>query len=396
MSTHYIIAGPADSVRYAFVDRLCDQLVVAANVRVTKLRKHPSVWPEVRENIKRVIGVADLSLAPDAPIVFTDTSRFIGDDVVFAEIARSAYGITCDLPRSEVEAVEAAKSRGSSSAGEGVGAVIDDAVQPSLLTLAAQNMAESEREARQMRTLGLTTGKKALLIIDIQNDFCGGGSLAVADGDAVIPLINMLRHTCAWDAVVLTQDWHPRDHASFASNNPGAAVFTVIDLPDMGQQMMWPDHCVQGTRGAEFHPWLERAGEDIVVRKGTHSRVDSYSGFGDGMGHVHEKTEMERVLKSRGISDVFVCGLALDYCVAFTCLDAVRAGFNTFLIKDATRGIATDTINSRSESMVTAGVHILASADDVPTKDVEAAAAAGIVGGVTATVDVAAIRAVLS
>ena len=130
------------------------------------------------------------------------------------------------------------------------------------------------RAAAAARSVG--GARKALIIVDVQNDFCDGGSLAVPDGDAVVPVINRLRARCTWDVVVLTQDWHPPTHASFASNNAGAALFSVVELEGMGKQVMWPNHCVQGTPGAEFHPRLDRAPGDVVVRKGTVERVDSY------------------------------------------------------------------------------------------------------------------------
>jgi nicotinamidase/pyrazinamidase len=300
---------------------------------------------------------ADKAAAADI-IVFTDTGRYVGDGAAWAGLCADAYGVSLDLSPSELEAA------------------------------AKEAAAAADREARQLSVLasltprasagGSSCGKKALIIIDVQNDFCAGGSLAVPDGDAVIPVINRLRATAAWDAVVLTQDWHPADHASFASNNAGAAVFSTVTLPEpMGAQVMWPDHCVQGTLGAEFHPHLARAAGDIVVRKGTVAHVDSYSGFGDGAGHRYERTELEAALKAAGITDVFVTGLALDYCVAFTAKDAAKAGFNAFVVLDACRGIAPDSIARETAAMAALGVHLVPSSDDVPTRDVEEAVAQG-------------------
>jgi nicotinamidase/pyrazinamidase len=152
---------------------------------------------------------------------------------------------------------------------------------------------------------------RALIVVDVQNDFVEGGALAVPDGSAVVPAINQLLALGprAWGRVVLTQDWHPAEHASFAANHPGATPFTLVDLPGVGPQMMWPAHCVQGSPGAAFHAGLRLPADALVVRKGTHTAVDSYSGFGDGTpGHALEKTELEEALRARGITHVVVCG----------------------------------------------------------------------------------------
>lgn len=358
---HVVIAGPADSVAYAEMERLCD-LLVARNpetLRVTKVRKHPTAWLGVRATIVRSLGLGSALLPdPQAPFCFHDTGRLIGDLAVFRELARSTYGVSVDL----------------------------DA--PALLRASRVNLTESERELRQAQIRGtLRGGKRALLLIDIQNDFCGGGSLAVPDGDVVVPLANRLRATCNWDVVVLTQDWHPADHGSFAPNNSDAAPFSVRTFSDMGEQVMWPAHCIQGTLGAEFHPHLVRSPGDIVVRKGTFARVDSYSGFGDAQGGKVERTELEEVLRSRGVTDVFVCGLALDFCVAYTCKDAARRGFNTFCVTGAARGITPEGVVKERDLMAALGVTLIESADDVPTRDIDAAAAAGTSGGVLATPD---------
>lgn len=214
--------------------------------------------------------------------------------------------------------------------------------------------------------------RNALLVIDVQNDFCSGGSLAVPDGDAVVPVINDLVAKHRWDAIILTQDWHPADHVSFASNHPGSALFSVIELPDLGKQVLWPPHCVQGTVGAAFHPSLTlhgvtHAGEVVdtlpkremyIVRKGTNRRVDSYSGFGDAHDHKFERTPLDDYLKSHGITDVFVTGLATDYCVAYTCMDAIGAGYRVHLITDACRGISDDSVRTALNGLEAAGVSL--------------------------------------
>ncbi len=173
-----------------------------------------------------------------------------------------------------------------------------------------------------------------LILVDLQNDFCPGGALAVPEGDAVIPVANALQPR--FDAVVATQDWHPPNHGSFAVNHPGKKIGDVTELDGL-EQILWPVHCVQGTPGAELHPRLDRSRIAHLVRKGTDPTLDSYSGFFD---NAHRKsTGLADYLKGRGVSEVFVCGLATDYCVKFTALDAVDLGFTTTLIRDACRGI---------------------------------------------------------
>jgi nicotinamidase/pyrazinamidase len=213
------------------------------------------------------------------------------------------------------------------------------------------------------------TRRLGLIIVDAQLDFCEGGALAVPGGGEVIPLLNRMRAEGDWSAVVLTQDWHPPDHKSFASNNAEAALFSVVELPGIGPQMMWPNHCVQNSAGAQFHPQLERAPGDHVVQKGTHAATDSYSGFGDASADKHfEKTPLERILREAGVTDVFVGGLATDYCVSYTCKDAALAGFNTFCVLPATRHIAPESLAEELAAMRKLGVHIVESVDDVPAK----------------------------
>ena len=175
---------------------------------------------------------------------------------------------------------------------------------------------------------------RALILVDLQNDFVPGGALAVAGGDAVIPVANRIQ--AAFDLIVASRDWHPRDHGSFAANHPGRKVGEVIDLNGL-PQVLWPVHCVQNTRGAEFVPGLDISRIDRVFLKGTDPTIDSYSAFFDN-GH-RRSTGMGDYLKERGVRDLYVCGLATDYCVNFTALDACKLGFNVHLIEDASRGV---------------------------------------------------------
>jgi len=174
----------------------------------------------------------------------------------------------------------------------------------------------------------------ALIVVDVQNDFCPGGALAVADGDAVVPVVNALARRFA--NVVLTQDWHPAGHASFASAHPGKAPFETTELA-YGTQVLWPDHCVQGTPGAELHAGLEVPHAQLVIRKGWNAGVDSYSAFREA--DRATRTGLAGYLRERGVERVFVVGLATDYCVGWTAIDARAAGFAAVVIEDACRGI---------------------------------------------------------
>lgn len=175
---------------------------------------------------------------------------------------------------------------------------------------------------------------EALLLIDIQNDFLPGGSLAVPEGDAIIPLVNTL--IPRFSLVVATQDWHPKDHLSFASQHPGKKVFDVIDLEGM-EQTLWPDHCVQGTQGATFAPSLDMDPVEAIFRKGMDPGIDSYSGFYDN-GHL-KSTGLSGYLREKRIDTLHFCGLALDFCVYFSMVDALDEGFRVVLHKEATRAI---------------------------------------------------------
>lgn len=173
-----------------------------------------------------------------------------------------------------------------------------------------------------------------LIVVDVQNDFCPGGGLAVPDGDAVVPAINRL--IAAHDHVVVTQDWHPAGHSSFASQHPGRAPFERIEAA-YGPQVLWPDHCVQGTPDAALHKDLDLPTAQVIIRKGYRKAMDSYSAF-DEADHK-TSTGLAGYLKQRGIRRVFVTGLATDFCVAWTAMDARRLGFETWVIEDATRAI---------------------------------------------------------
>jgi nicotinamidase/pyrazinamidase len=175
---------------------------------------------------------------------------------------------------------------------------------------------------------------RALILVDIQNDFLPGGALAVPDGDAIIPIANKIQP--AFHVVVATQDWHPPNHLSFAVNHPGKKPFDQVDLDGL-PQTLWPVHCVQGTPGAALARSLAHDRIACVFQKGTEPRIDSYSGFFDN-GH-RKSTGMGEWLGSRQITEVFVCGLATDYCVKFTALDALNCGFKTSLVTDATRAV---------------------------------------------------------
>jgi len=175
---------------------------------------------------------------------------------------------------------------------------------------------------------------RALLIVDVQNDFCPGGALSVPEGDRVIEVIDRLQP--AFDLVVASQDWHPAEHGSFAANHPGTAPGQETLLAGL-RQVLWPVHCVQGTPGAEFHPGLDRSRIARVFRKGTDPNVDSYSALFDN-GH-RASTGLGEYLKSQGVTELYLCGLATDYCVKFTALDAVGLGFKTHVFEDACRGV---------------------------------------------------------
>jgi nicotinamidase/pyrazinamidase len=203
---------------------------------------------------------------------------------------------------------------------------------------------------------------KALILVDIQNDFVPGGALAVPRGDQVVPIANRLMSY--FDHVVATQDWHPADHLSFASQHAGKQVGDVIEINGL-QQILWPDHCVQNTPGAEFVPVLDVNRIDAVFQKGTDRQIDSYSGFFDN-GH-RKTTGLADYLAAQGINEIYICGLATDYCVKFTALDARRLGFDTHVVEDACRGVNLnpDDVVNALHAMRDVGVHIVPSAESL-------------------------------
>ncbi|AOK29501.1 nicotinamidase [Burkholderia singularis] len=201
-----------------------------------------------------------------------------------------------------------------------------------------------------------------LLVIDVQNDFMPGGPLAVAHGDEIVPVINRL--AARFEQVVLTQDWHPRDHVSFAQRHPGRAPFSTIALP-YGEQTLWPVHCVQGTEGAALHRDLDVPHARLVIRKGGDARVDSYSAFVEA--DRQSRTGLAGFLRELGAKRVWCCGLATDYCVAWSALDARAAGFDAFVIEDACRAIDLDGSLDRAwASLASAGVARVRSGDVRP------------------------------
>jgi nicotinamidase/pyrazinamidase len=191
-----------------------------------------------------------------------------------------------------------------------------------------------------------------LLIIDVQNDFCPGGALAVADGDAVVPVINRLAER--FDHVVLTQDWHPPGHSSFATSHPGSAPFETIAMP-YGQQTLWPEHCVQGTPGAAFHPQLATKRSALVIRKGFRTEIDSYSAFYEN--DRRTPTGLAGYLRERGLRRLFLAGLATDFCVYHSAVDARRFGFDTVVVETACRAIdLAGSLDAAWAAMAAAGV----------------------------------------
>ena len=200
--------------------------------------------------------------------------------------------------------------------------------------------------------------KKALIIVDVQNDFCEGGALEVPNANSIIPYINLLLEENEYDEIILTQDWHPADHKSFASNN-GKNVGDTITLGGVSQ-FMWPDHCVQGTFGAEFHKDLNRDKVTHIIQKGKNAEIDSYSGFQDNNHFM--KTGLEDYLKYHDIQLVEIVGLALDYCVKFTSIDAFDAGFITCLHFNGTKAVnvKADSAKNTIYDLVEKGITILA------------------------------------
>jgi len=202
---------------------------------------------------------------------------------------------------------------------------------------------------------GSPTERDVLIVTDPQVDFCPGGALAVPEGDAIMPVINRLARRFAH--VVVTQDWHPPGHTSFASAHPGKHPFETIKV-DYGPQTLWPDHCVQGTEGAAFHPALDLPNAELVIRKGYHPAIDSYSAFREN--DRKTPTGLTGYLRERGLTRVTLCGLATDFCVFFSAIDAREAGFETAIVLEASRAIDVDSSLARAlVAMRDAGIELL-------------------------------------
>ena len=195
---------------------------------------------------------------------------------------------------------------------------------------------------------------KALILVDIQNDFMPTGALPVPEGDAIVPIVNTFIDKFPF--VVATQDWHPANHGSFATQHPEHNTFEVIDLHGL-DQVLWPEHCIQQSTGAEFHADLNQTSIDAVVQKGSDPKVDSYSGFADNGARI--ETPLHQLLQSKGITEVYICGLALDYCVQYTAHDALKRGYKTFLITDACRGIQPEGVAQALDSLQEKGAQLI-------------------------------------
>lgn len=199
---------------------------------------------------------------------------------------------------------------------------------------------------------------KTLIIIDAQNDFMPGGSLAVPDGDKIVPVINRIQNK--FDLVAASQDWHPQNHISFASNHPGKSTFEEIEIQDQ-KQTLWPDHCVQETKGALFHPQLDTKLWETIFRKGTDPKIDSYSAFYDN-GHL-KSTGLAGYLKEKGSTQVFFCGLAADICVYYSIMDAFKEGFACFYIEDASQPLDIEGFEIQKKEMARLGIQFINSKD---------------------------------
>ncbi|MEM1162034.1 MAG: bifunctional nicotinamidase/pyrazinamidase [Pseudomonadota bacterium] len=201
-------------------------------------------------------------------------------------------------------------------------------------------------------------GDTALLMIDIQNDFCPGGALAVTEGDRIVPIVNQLQDRFA--VRILTQDWHPSDHSSFADNHVGAQPYSMIQMP-YGDQVLWPRHCVQGSDGAAFHPDLKTDGADLVIRKGFRSSIDSYSAFFEN--DKTTPTGLAGYLRERGVAKLVLTGLATDFCVFYSAIDGADAGFAVTVLTDCCRAIDLNgSLEAATAAMIEKDVRLLESA----------------------------------
>lgn len=201
---------------------------------------------------------------------------------------------------------------------------------------------------------------RALIVVDVQNDFCEGGALEVKNGGDVIPIINNLVNSNEFDFIIATQDWHPKDHKSFASNHKNKNVYDVIKL-NGSRQVLWPDHCKQRTKGSKLHSNLNLGENFKIFRKGRNKEIDSYSGFYDN--DHKSSTGLLEYLNKNKVKELYITGLATDYCVKFTAIDAAKEGFKTFVIKDAVRGVNINSGDSNLafEEMKDCGVKIISS-----------------------------------
>ena len=206
------------------------------------------------------------------------------------------------------------------------------------------------------------TDRDVLLVIDVQNDFCDGGALPVPHGQEVVPVIHRIAH--AFSHAVLTQDWHPQDHHSFASNHHSRAPFETVETIH-GLHVLWPDHCVQGSLGAAFHPHLQLDNAELILRKGCRSTIDSYSAFNEN--DRITRTGLTGYLRERGLGRIFLTGLAYDFCVRHSAIDGMRAGFETYVVEDACRAISLgDSVAATNHAFSEAGVRRITSAMLVP------------------------------
>jgi len=224
--------------------------------------------------------------------------------------------------------------------------------------------AASKPGASPVAESGAAGRRAALVIVDVQYDFLPPtGSMAVRLGTDIIPIINQLRGRVKFHHTAISQDWHPLGHSSFCSTHKeqGASLYTPFLLPSGTRQMMWPDHCIQNSKGAEIHKDLVRKDTDSIVRKGENLHIDSYSAFYDN--DYKTATELSSILKKHQITDVYICGLAYDYCVGYTALDAVSEGFRTFVLEDATKPIELSTLEEMKKRLQAAGVGIIQSTD---------------------------------
>jgi nicotinamidase/pyrazinamidase len=203
-------------------------------------------------------------------------------------------------------------------------------------------------------------GRRVLIVVDVQNDFCPGGALQIKDGDSIIPLINRIMDR--FDLVVATQDWHPQNQVSFASKNPGKNIYDQNNISGLAQTL-WPDHCIQGTKGAEFHDDLDLSKFCLILRKGMNPLVDSYSAFIEN--DRNTETGLAGYLKALKVREIFICGLATDYCVNYSAMDSLRYGFKCNVIIDATRGVdlPEGSIGAVVSEMKDKGISVISSDD---------------------------------